>query len=399
MEPNSNSADQQPASPPSQTTKSRELQQGLPAAWEHIVPAVVAMVVLFASLATTWSKLETILWAIVSFLLTQSLAFQVVASKEREMFQSRLDDALSDRQEKLNQIIKLTAQQPQAARYEVIETLRSFYKAMGAQDKFLQIHRDPILTTFAKEVMRRADDDLDQILSKGTYTMRVVTPSDDYVKRWYSLMESLDANSNAEFLTMSNIVIWSSDYFGKTPYGNLQSNSKMKIRRIFVVPSNTQLESDRALAIRLQDVLREYVEKIHPTEADPERPQQVETRVYISASADEYRAHFISGRDHHSSNFAIWRISDETKLVLTVDYLQDNGDTNFQVASITFGQSSFGLNLGLSSLDIADKEESFRRRWDSSSVIAVQKYLKMLANKIDPKPDAREEKDVPESTN
>src|SRR5262249_30187304 len=150
-------------------------------------------------------------------------------------------------------------------RQEIIETLKSALPAMEVQDKYLQVYRDrKDLALFAEAVLKRTDNDLSQILSKGTYTMRVVTPSEDYVQRWYNLMENLNLREyrDAEFITMSNIVIWSSNYFGKTSYGNLQGKSKMRIRRIFVVPSDSQLDTP-GLAKRLYTVLRDYADKVN----------------------------------------------------------------------------------------------------------------------------------------
>lgn len=347
--------------------------------WEHIAPAIVALAVLLASLATEWSKLDTILWTIVSYLLVQSLGFQVLASKEREKLQQTLEADRNDREDKVSEIIDLAAKHPEILRKEIIETLKVLLPATELQDKYLQIYRHQRdLAVFAEAVLERAGKDLSQILSRGTYTMRVVTPSDDYVQRWYRLMADLNLKEfqEAEFITMSNIVIWSSDYFGRTSYGNLQRKSKMKIKRIFVVPSYSQLGIP-GLADRLNDVLRDYDEKVngHAREV-PEDPSPVQTKIYVCSSPDEYRAHFISDHERHSNNFAVWHISNDTKLLLTVDYLQGKGETDFEVASITFNQGA----LGPSALEITDKEESFHHRWESD-LLDVKTYLDELTKR------------------
>jgi len=269
--------------------------------------------------------------------------------------------------------------QSKVLRSEVIETLRP---AMGVPDKFLQIHHDrPMLAEFANAVIQKANKDLDQILRNGTYTMRIATPTatstEAYVKQWFDLMEHLNLKEyqGAEFLTMSNIVIWSPPYFGRTTYGDLQLESSMKICRIFVVPSDAQLQN-KELAIRLRNVLRDYAEKVASSdkEGQASKENRVQTRIYVCADEDEYRAHFI-GDDNRSDNFAIWRISDTIKLLLTVDYSLFRGDTNFQIASITFTH-------GPDSHDIRGKEAFFRRRWNEKSLIEVQDYLDKLEKKL-----------------
>ena len=344
-------------------------------AWEHIIPVLVALVVLLASLATTLTKEESVLWTIVSFLLTQTLVFQVIASQGRESLQSALNAALHDRQEKMDKIVGLTKQQPETIRREVIETLRESLPAMDVSDTYLQIQRDDTaLATIAEVVLQRARNDLTQILSKRQYTMRVVTPSEDYVDRWYRLMEELNLKKgNAEFMTMSNIVIWSNEYFGKTDYGVLQKRSSMNIRRIFVVPSYKQLKEDPGLKGHMYSVLREYFAKTHQADGETYR---VETKIHVARDEQEYRDHFIRQNSHASNNFAIWSISNEAKLLLTVEYVEGKSKTDFKVASITFGQSS----LGPGSLEIAGKEASFHRRWDEESpaVLWISDYLEGL---------------------
>lgn len=378
--------------PPSEPSKSSVPEQDDPAlsvkerglfhpgwriAWEHIIPALVALIALLASLATSLTKSETVLWTIVSFLITQTLVFQVIASQGRETLQTALSEVLRDRHEKMDEIVQLTRQQPQAIRREVIETLRESVPAMDIRDTYLQIHRDhTALSTIAEVVLQRAHNDLTQILSKHQYTMRVATPSEDYVDRWYRLMEGLNLQEgNAEFMTVSNIVIWSNAYFGKTDYGVLQRRSSMSIRRIFVVPSYEQLKEDPKLKNHLPSVLREYAAKTHPTGDDRFK---VETKIHVARDEKEYRDHFIKENRHSSDNFAIWRISSESKLLLNVEYIEGDSKADFKVAAITFEQSS----LGPSSLEIAGKEASFERRWNEPSALWISDYLEELDKQL-----------------
>lgn len=334
---------------------------------EQVIPLALAIVAGFVSLeqASGVSASEALLWALVTYLLALSVTSHLLSLLEREELKRQMEEIPANLQRTIDRV------------------LRTNVRAMEVYDNYLKIWEDrPAFKALADMVLQRANDDLLEILSRrNEYTMRVDTPIKDYVSRWYDIMASL-AEGVASFDTVSNMVIWSEGYFGGTGYADLQRRSKMKIRRIIVVPSEGQLKRDPEWAKEILRGLEDYRNRVHES---GQEEKDVQTKIWIARDTQEYRQHFVgrtghSGEPGHSNNFAIWKISPETKLQLTVQYAPDGAQDeakSFKVTGITFGQNP----------QLIDEKEGLFRSLieDSKRLCDISKYITILENTINGK--------------
>jgi hypothetical protein len=186
--------------------------------------------------------------------------------------------------------------------------------------------------------------DLREMIRDGRYTLRRRTPADEYRDRWFGLLHDLltgtEEDEMGEFVTVSNLLVWSGSYLGfsgsSCPFLNLQlsmAGSRVTIRRVFVVPSVDLLAADGSVSENGKrqaieewlGTLKRYRDLVGETEG-------IETKVYEATSLDEYNDHFM-----RAGNFAVFR-SGSRRVCNTVEYTTKMNDayTGYQVESISF---------------------------------------------------------------
>lgn len=218
----------------------------------------------------------------------------------------------------------------------------------------------------AEDVLTKAERDLRRMLHDRKFTLQVVTPSEEYVRRWGSLMNQL-MEAGSTFDTVTNMEIWSRTYMGGPRSNYSQKNANpdgtIQIRRVFVVPSDEMLQ-DTSMRHRLKDVLEHYNKKMNGKE-------HIQTKICRSRSREEYHQHFNPGGE--SDNFGIWKLSNDLVVCLAVRYRPGPPLSGYEITDITFR-----IDEGF----VAEREPLFQEKFEDGEFVG--NYLDWLRSQDAP---------------
>lgn len=211
------------------------------------------------------------------------------------------------------------------------EMFRSHDRALHLVSYYARLKQGANLKFFgvlADEVVQDAARQLRGMLQDRQFTLKALTPSDEYVRRWGQFMDTL-MERGSTFITITNIDIWSREYMGgpRSTYlhKNASSEGRIEIKRVFVVPSD-EMVKDYRHRDRLRRVLQRYHDKLKDA-------REVETKVFRSRTREEYFQHFNPGGD--SDNFGIWKLSNDLQVCLLVRY-RPASDDRYEITDIIF---------------------------------------------------------------
>lgn len=202
-------------------------------------------------------------------------------------------------------------------------------------------HYATLFGSLAEEKIHDLENDLQQMTGpRPSYRILQLDPVQYYIKTFVQLMREIILE-NSEFCVVTNELIWAKNSFGRPDKRYLKANVAaakdrgIKIRRIFVIESPTELRKDPGRTKEILKMLGEHEEAFKGI-------KDVEMLVYCPRSDEEYALHFGVRDDldlDGSDNFAIWKVKADKEICTLVEYKPAGDGKGYRINSIRFDSS------------------------------------------------------------
>lgn len=300
--------------------------------WAIIVPSVVSLIA--GALAEYYQNTVPppwLTWGFPVFVLTSMLAVMGVMFEWTKSDRKRVQQEFAEAREKFLTEVRSRQREfmdqmldDRALGIQLPNNLRKLEEHLKDLLKSRDSQLFRMVATKALDALR---DDFRSMAVRKRYTLRLITPTDEYMKNWVDLMSRL-MKPGGEVVFVANTVIWSGKYLLAQSSAYSYAHKKgLNVKRVLVVPSDDMLTADPKLQAEVLANLELY--QYHLGEV-----QTVETRVHKAANATAYRAHFLSDGGDESDNFGIWK-SEDFEVCCLVSY-REEPQARYEIKSITF---------------------------------------------------------------